>query len=197
MVGRPKEFDCDQALEKAMGVFWHKGYEAASVQDLLDGMGINRGSMYDTFGDKHELFVKAVEHYGGTVVQKLTDTLDGPGSPLGNIRKLFAQLAEKAAAPKCRGCLVCNTAVELAPHDTEVAGAVRSQLTRIERAFRRALESAVEAGELPGEVPAATDLRALSRFLTNTVQGLSVLGKAGVGRAMVKDVVDVAMSVIK
>ncbi len=190
MVGRPKEFDEQEALERAMEVFWTYGYEATSVQDLVDAMGIHRGSMYDTFGDKHALFTAAINHYGRTITQSVEDTLDGPGSPLGNIRKLLGRMAAPAADGKCRGCLATNTVVELAPHDPEVAEAVKALLRRVEKAFRRTLEQAVEYGELsPDASP-----RALARFLCCTLQGLVVMGKASAGRSTIKDIVKVTLS---
>ena len=191
MVGRPKEFDTEHALEKAMEVFWAQGYEATSVQDLLDAMGINRGSMYDTFGDKHALFSAAIDHYGRTVTRCLEQTLTGPGSPLANIRKVLSQTAPSRDG-KCRGCMTTNAIVELAPHDPEVAETSRCLLRRIEKAFRCAVERAVEAAELPRRA----DTRAMARFLTSTLQGLVVMGKASAGRAVIRDTVDVAISAL-
>ena len=129
MIGRPKEFDEADVLQQAMEVFWAHGYEATSVQDLLDAMGINRASMYDTFGDKHALFMAAFEHYGRTVTRGVEEVLDGPGSPLANIRKVLTRMAGDVVGGRSRGCLACNTAVELAPHDSEVAGAVGSSVS--------------------------------------------------------------------
>ncbi len=193
MLGRPKQFNHDEALGKAMDVFWTKGYEATSVQDLLDHMGINRGSMYGTFGDKHALFVEAVEHYARTVMRQVHDTLEAPGSPLGNVRRFIAMWADMAASGECRGCLITNTAVELAPHNPAVAQAVKSALSLLEKALHKTLERAVDAGELPAE----TNTRALARFLTSTGQGLVVMGKANVSRATIKDIVNVTLSVIE
>ena len=194
MVGRPKEFDTQIALERAMEVFWAHGYEATSVQDLLDAMGINRGSMYDTFGDKHALFSQAIDHYGCTVMRGLEEALDASGSPLGNIRKVLRKMVDRALTGDGHGCgcLATHTAVELAPHDPEVGRAVKALLGRIEKAFHRALGRAVEAGELSPDV----NVRALARFFTGTAQGLVVMGKAGPGRATLNDIVDTALSVL-
>ena len=90
-LGRPKEFDRKEALESAMEVFWAKGFEGTSVCDLLDGMGINRGSMYDTFGDKRALFLAAIDHYRQEVAGQLVEGLFAPGSPLENIRKILGE----------------------------------------------------------------------------------------------------------
>ncbi len=194
MVGRPKEFDEKTALQRAMEVFWAHGYEATSVQDLLDAMGINRGSMYDTFGDKHALFGKAIDHYGGTVLRGLEDALDASGSPLGNVRKVLRQMVDRALTGDDRGCgcMATQTAVELAPHDAGVARTVRELLARIEKAFHRTIGRAVEAGELSPDV----NVRALARFFTGTIQGLVVMGKAAPGKATLNDIVDTALSVL-
>ncbi len=193
MVGRPKEFDERQALERAMEVFWAHGYEATSVQDLLDAMGISRGSMYDTFGDKHALFSAAIDHYGRTVTRGVETLLAAPGSPLANIRRSLVAMADQALNGSCRGCLATNTAVELAQHDPEVARAVTAILQRIEKAFGRTLRQAVTAGELKR----TTNTRALARFLTGTVQGVVVMGKASASRATLKDIVKVALSTLE
>ncbi len=195
MVGRPKEFDQQEALERAMRVFWTYGYEATSVQNLLDAMGINRGSMYDTFGDKHALFTAAVDHYGKTVTTGLEATLDAKGSPLGNVRKTLRAMCDQALVGNgtCKGCMATHIAVELAPHDPVVAKAVKGLLDRIEQAFHRALKRAVAEGELS---PAA-DVRAFARFFTATVQGLVVMGKTSPGKSVMRDIAGVAISVLE
>ncbi len=193
MVGRPKEFDPQQALGRAMEVFWARGYEATSVRDLLDAMGINRGSLYDTFGDKHALFTAAIDHYGRTQTAKLEETLAGPGSPLANIRKVLSRMGGTGGGSgTCRGCLATNTIVELAPHDPPVAETARCLLRRIEKAFERALDRALAARELPR----GTDTRARARFLTSTAQGLVVMSKARASRAQIKDTVDLAVAAL-
>jgi len=193
MVGRPKEFDERQALEQAMTVFWTHGYQATSVQDLLDAMGINRGSMYDTFGDKHALFSAAIDHYGRTVTRGLEDTLAGPGSPMANIRKALLSVADQVLDRPCRGCMATNTAIELAQHDPQAGAAVTNIMQRIEKAFRGALQRSVEAGELGPQ----TNTRALGRFLTGTLQGIVVMGKASSSRATLRDIVTVALAALQ
>ncbi len=191
-LGRPKEFDRQEALEKATEVFWAKGYEGTSVRDLLKGMGINRGSMYDTFRDKRSLFLEAIGHYRQSVAGPLIETIDGAGSPLANIRKTLRKVADLATFDGCRGCLVTNTTVEIAPRDSEVAKAMKSALIAVEEAFRRALNRAVKLGELSRK----THTRALARFLGNTLQGLVVLSKGKLGKQTRDDVIDVAMAAL-
>ena len=192
MVGRPKEFDVQAALERAMKVFWTHGYEATSVQDLVDAMGISRGSMYDTFGDKHALFSAAIEHYECTVTCGLEQLLAAPGSPLAAIRNCLGMLAGQSRSGSCRGCMATGAAVELAQHDEAVCGAVKRILRRIETAFHGALERAVKAGELDK----GTDTKARARFLTSTAQGLSVMSKASASKATMRDIVEVAFGAL-
>jgi TetR/AcrR family transcriptional regulator, transcriptional repressor for nem operon len=193
MTGRPRQFEQEEALGKAMGVFWAKGYEATSVQDLLDAMGINRGSMYAAFGDKHSLFMKTLSHYREQMFSRMAATLDKPGSPLSNIEEVLRAIAQAACGAECKGCLVTNATVETAPHDPEVAASISESVSAIEKAFRRTLERAAKQGELkPG-----VDIRASARFLTGIINGLVVMGKARAGQGTLDDIVDVALSVLR
>ena len=188
MVGRPKEFDEQITLERAMEVSWTHGYEATSVQDLVDAMGISRGSMYDTFGDKHALFSAAIAHYERTVTSGIEQMLAAPGSPLAAIRRCLTRLADHPRKGPCRGCMATSAAVEMAQHDPQICNAVQGIMRRIEKAFRDALDRAVKTGELSRRA----DTRAQARFLTGTIQGLFVMGKASASRATIRDIIDVA-----
>ncbi|MCG8409362.1 MAG: TetR/AcrR family transcriptional regulator [Phycisphaerales bacterium] len=192
-LGRPKEFERTDALQKAMKVFWANGYEGASVCDLLEGMGINRGSMYDTFGDKRSLFLEALGHYQNTVIEPLTQMICAPGSPLGNVRKTLCKVADAAGGSECHGCLLTNTTVETAPHDAEVAKVMRASLRAIEDAFFDALERAIKNGELNRKA----ETRALARFLTNALQGLVVTCKAKLGKQTREDIIRVTMAALR
>lgn len=176
-----------------MELFWRNGYEATSLAELLRVMGIGRQSLYNTFGDKHTLFLEAARHYIDSNGQHLLNALQAPGSPVGNIRKALEQVVDFLAGGECRGCLVTNSIVELAPHDEEVAKLVQLMIGRTEKAFKTALDRAVENGE----ILAGTDTKAVARFLNNTVHGLVVMGKASASRAVLKDVVRVALSTLR
>ncbi len=191
MVGRPKEFDEKRALGEAMEVFWAEGYEAASVETLLHAMGINRGSMYDTFGDKHALFLAAIKQYGDTVIRGLEETLSSPGPVLETLRRVLTGMGQ-AGGDRCRGCLATNTIVETAPHDPEVAKATKCLLRRIETSFQSALDRARRAGE----IPRGSDTKALARFLATTAQGLVVMSKGRASRAHVRDTVAVTIAAL-
>jgi TetR/AcrR family transcriptional repressor of nem operon len=191
-MGRPYEFDREETLSKAMELFWEKGYKATSIEDLVDRMGIKRGSIYNTFGDKHSLFIAAVEYYAKEVTSRTIKILESPGSPLENIKLFFETIVNTPSDKKTRGCLISNTVVELAPHDEKVADTVRIILERIQNAFLHCLDKAVELGELPED----TDTKVLSHFLATSTHGLIVTGKSAVDNKQVKNVVDVILSTL-
>ena len=190
---RPKAFDPDAALQKAMQVFWERGYEATSVQDLVQGMGINRFSLYSTFGDKHRLFVAALERYRETVVADLVGELEQSTAGLAAIRRFFARLVKFfASAQGWRGCLITNTAVELAPHDPQAAAKVQDYVVRLEEAFYRVLLQAQQTQQLA----TSHACRDLARFLTGSALGLGVLAKTSPGRQALEGYVAVVLSVL-
>ncbi len=191
-MGRPYEFDREETLSKAMDVFWEKGYKATSIQDLVDHMGIKRGSIYNTFGDKHSLFIAAIKYYGEEVTSRTIKVLESEGSPVGNIRLFFETIVNTPSDRKTRGCLISNTVVELAPHDEQVAETVRQILEKIQTAFLNCLNRAVEFGELPKD----TNTKVLSHFLATSTHGLIVTGKSTLNPKEVKDVVDIILSTL-
>src|SRR5258708_36662868 len=145
-MARQKEFDRDEVLHKAMEVFWTRGYEAASIQDLVRHMGINRQSIYDTFGDKHSLFLEALDRYREIQSRKVFEVLERPGSMKKNLRRLFEETVARAlSAEGRRGCFVGNSMSELAgrwkktPNRTcnSAAGAGKKVQSALERGKRQ------------------------------------------------------------
>jgi TetR/AcrR family transcriptional repressor of nem operon len=193
-VPRHKEFDPDQALEKAMQVFWRQGYEATSVDDLVKHMGINRFSLYDTFGDKHQLFLAALDRYRQRVMGERLQVLERSQEGLGAIRRHFEGIAEAACSQAGRlGCLMTNSTVELAPDDKDAAAKIRFTLKGIEEAFYEALQRA----RRKREIPKSKNLRDLARFLTNSAQGLAVLAKARPARPQLESIVRTTLAALK
>lgn len=189
-MARQKEFDRADVLEKAMRVFWRHGYEATSVQDLVEATGINRGSMYDTFGDKRGLFQAAVQHYIVNVSSQRLENMSKAEDPLAGIRGYFDGLIDFSVGDgRELGCLITNSVVELAPHDPVIGETLRRSFARVEDIFYRILLRAQQAGQLPP----GRDIRALARFLTATVNGLRVLARADADAEILRDVVDSAM----
>jgi TetR/AcrR family transcriptional repressor of nem operon len=190
---RPKEFNPDDAIEKAMQVFWHKGYEATSMEDLLSAMDLNRGSLYDTFGDKRQLFLKVLDRYCTTVAGSKFSLLDQPGPALPTLRRFITGMIEGALAdPQRRGCLIANTVMELAPHEKDIAGTLRQAQKMAEDTIYKVLARAKQQGELNGD----QDPRTLARFLTTMMQGTIVMIKAGAPAEAVHQTVETAFSIL-
>jgi TetR/AcrR family transcriptional repressor of nem operon len=182
--GRPKSFDEREALESAMQLFWVRGYEGTALADLLGAMGISRQSLYDTFGNKRELFIRVIEHYRDTQLAKALALLRQEGSPLENVKTVVRFFERLAADQRHCGCLVANALVEVAPHDEEIAGLLQDTLALLQSSVQRALEQAQGAGELAaGKSPLQ-----LSRALTNAMLGLAVTGKLRLGPALLHDI---------
>ena len=190
---RPKEFNPDDALEKAMQVFWHKGYEATSMEDLLTAMDLNRGSLYDTFGDKRQLFLKVLDRYCHGFVAEKFSLLDQPGPALPTLRRFIHGMIEGALAdPQRRGCLIANTVMELSPHEKDIAGKVCKALKMGEDAFFKVLTRAKAQGELRAD----QDPRVLARFLVTMMQGTIVMIKSGASADVVKQTTETALSIL-
>ncbi|MGK5638846.1 TetR/AcrR family transcriptional regulator [Streptomyces sp. URMC 126] len=193
-MGRSKEFDPDAALRAALELFWRKGYEATSMQDLVDHLGVNRGSLYATFGSKHALYLRALDRYCELKGEVSLELLSRPGSALADVRELFRRYAaETLDDPDRKGCLVTNTAVEILPGDEQAERRVASALDELETALAGALVRARHQGELNE----GADPRALARFLVTFLQGLRVVGKTADGRRRLEDAVEGALSVLR
>lgn len=193
MAGRKLQFDREVVLERAMELFWAKGYSATCLNDLLAHMGIQRQSLYNTFGNKHALFLAAVRHYGDTSTRRIEDRLSQPGSPLANVRGFLQEAAARAIAPGYRGCFMTNAIVELAPDDPAVAAEVQLLVQRVERALEATLKRAIAAGELPTTASA----RRLARFFLHIVLGFNVRGKSCLSQTCVDDVLAMAFRVLE
>jgi len=193
-VARTKEFDPDAALQAALELFWRRGYEATSMSDLVDHLGIGRASIYATFGNKHELYLKALERYDRTGLPPIVRELSQPGPALPAVRAVVRRYATEAADGQLRlnGCLVTNTASELAPHDPAAARSVERNWDQLETVLRSALIRAQAQGELPAE----RDPLTLARMLLVLMQGLRVVGKASADPARVRDAAEQALALL-
>jgi TetR/AcrR family transcriptional repressor of nem operon len=188
-MARPKAFQPDEALDRALSVFWRKGFEATSVSDLVKALGVNRASLYTTFKDKRALFLAAFDRYDegeiGASVRHLRNS-EGPGRE--RIQSLFDDLIRTVEERgHRRGCLVANTAIELAPFDAEIAERVKASHERLTSAFSVAL--AADPG-YPTE-PERRDRRA--HFLTATLMGVHVMVRAGAAPDTLRGIVRIAM----
>ncbi len=192
-MARHKEFDQDEALHKAMEVFWSRGYGAASIQDLVKHMGINRQSLYDTFGDKHALYLQALDRYSEVEGRRIFELLERPGSVKKNLRQLFKSVvAGSLYEGQRRGCFMGNAMSELAGRCKATAARTCTNMAAVEGAFYRALLRGKREGELKG----VRDPRAVARFLCSSFQGLVLMAKATQDRKTLEDVVKVTLSVV-
>ncbi len=191
---RPREFNAEDALEKAMQLFWAKGYEATSLSDLTAAMGLSKSSLYGTFGSKHELFLSAMDRYNETVAARFAAAvIDGAGDWRTGIADVFdCFLDDMLGEGDKRGCFVNNAAVELAPHDAAVAARVAAGLAHIEETFYRA----VREGQEVGDILPARDTRALARYLTMSLNGLIVLAKTNPERVALDHVVEIVLEAL-
>ncbi len=193
-MARTKEFDPDTALQGALELFWRRGYEATSMADLVQHLGIGRASIYATFGSKHELYLKALDRYLQLRNPNPIELLSQPGPALPAVRALVQQYAEESACDEQRrGCLVVNAAVERLPGDSAVARRVESSWDTLEVALASALTRARAQGELADDC----DPRALARFLLVVLQGLRVLGKGHPDPERLRDAAAQALTALK
>lgn len=193
-MARPREFELDEALRDAAEVFRRKGYHATSMDDLTDGTGLAKGSLYKAFHDKKSLFLGALDLYSQEARARFAEGLSSPGSPREAIRKaLFDYIDRARTASGCAGCLLTNTAVELGNQDPEIAAEVRSGFEkRVDL-----LDQAVRRAQAAGEVDPRENPRALAEFLELTVQGLRVLIRTGSDEDQMRRSVDTALTVLK
>lgn len=184
-MGRPKEFDEFEALMKAMRLFWVHGYKATSIQDLVDGMGIGRGSLYGTFGGKRSLFVRALRHYDKERANRLMD-LSRTKPPRQAVLALFELIADTVLDEGSRdGCFLVNTALELSAHDTEIESLVADGFTGVETFFRTAIERGQASREISDTVePASTALT-----LQTLILGMFVLARSRPDRVLLRSIV--------
>ncbi|KLT64287.1 TetR/AcrR family transcriptional regulator [Pedobacter sp. BMA] len=190
---RTKDFDEEEILRKAINIFWEKGYHATSIHDLIEGLGIGRSSIYHAFGDKHTLFLKALElyQYGGTA--KIVKTIgEAPSLKLG-IRALLNGVVDDIYVDNCpQGCFKVNSGVEVAAQDKAVNKLVYDDDLLIENALYQAFEK----GKQNGEISVSKDSLALARFFCNTISGMRVYAKFRTERAFFEDIVKTALSVL-
>lgn len=181
-MARPREFDADDALERATQVFWKRGFEQTSLDHLCAATGLGRSSLYAAFGDKRALYLAALARYEQRSVERIAKAFERRPLRQGLEAFLAGLIDDIVAGPGRSGCFLGNCAAELARLDATAAARVRRSLARIEAAFRQVLE---------GRLPRGADLDALARFLTAGIQGLRLVGKANPGRAALEDIASV------
>jgi TetR/AcrR family transcriptional repressor of nem operon len=185
VMARPREFDVDTALERAMHVFWAKGFKATSLDDLCAATGLSRSSLYAAFGGKRELLNQSLRRYEEQGIARITAALSRNVPVREAVAGFVDGLIERIASGTGRaGCFIGNCAAELARQDRAMAARVRRSLERIEAAFREALARA----QARGEIARSADVNAIARFLVASIQGLRLIGKVNADRAALEDI---------
>lgn len=192
-MSRTKPFDPEEALTRAMELFRERGFEASSMEDLVDRTGVHRPGLCQHFGGRQGLLAAALRHYGDTVLDQQLHELERSDDGIHAVRSFLDRVIEGSLPPARRGCLVLNHAVELTDHDAEVERAVRHGLQRQRMALRHALRRAVARGELCAE----TDVSASAEFLLATARGLTALGRAGAGPSRLRRTALVALDALE
>ncbi len=188
-LGRPRAFDADVALERAMHVFWEKGYEGASLADLTVAMGINRPSLYAAFGNKEALFRKVMDRYGEGPASHVCDSLREP-TARAVAERLLRGTAELLSDPKHpRGCLGTHGALVCG----DQSYVVRQEMSSRRAAAMDALRKRFARAKKEGDLPADSDPDALARYLSAVAQGMSVQSTSGATRRDLLRVVETAM----
>lgn len=191
-MARKREFDEAEALKQAMHLFWVQGYEKTSMEDLVNHMSVHRKSIYDTFGNKHELFIKALEYYKDTIGQEMMQYIDNKESALDKIKALF-DFSRISNEEQAKGCLIVNTAVELSLHDEEIAQIVRTNFSETEKVIYQLLQQ----GQTTGEFPSQLDLAVTTRFIHNSLIGIRVQLKTIDKQQKLQPIIDMTLQILK
>jgi len=192
-MGRTREFDPEIALEEAMRLFWEKGYRDTSVRDLVARTGVSHAGMYGTFGNKQEVYSAALQRYQEKVMGTALDSLEAPDASLPEITGHFERLFGLAKDPRFRaGCMMCNSAMDLAREDPEIANDFQRHLDRLVAAFRNALARAKEKGEVSEDLNPA----AVADVLAATQMAMALFMRAQVSHGRIVQFARHALSTV-
>ncbi|MCA6067938.1 TetR/AcrR family transcriptional regulator [Chryseobacterium sp. RG1] len=193
-MARTKEFNEDQVLDKAIEIFWHKGYHGTSAQDLVNYLGLSRSSIYDTFGDKQKLFVASLKKYQKQSQDQIVALFEASENTKETLHSIFKQAVLESLEDRItKGCFMVNTSIELAMHDPEIAKIVQNNTKTMEDIFTKALQK----GQDSGQVSKNMDAKTLARFIFNNYSGIRVLARTGeADKQVYDDIVKAILSVL-
>jgi TetR/AcrR family transcriptional regulator, transcriptional repressor for nem operon len=192
-MARLKEFNEQQALDRAVDWFWARGYTASSIRDLANAMGIGGTSLYNAFGDKRALFLRCLDRYANRSSRERMARMEEQHPPKEAVRSFLGEIVERSLKdPDCKGCLLVNSALEVAPQDAEIGAAVAGYLDEIRSFFRRNVEAARRAGDLPKSV----DVDAVSGHLLGIVMGIRALARIKRDRALMESIARPALALL-
>jgi TetR/AcrR family transcriptional repressor of nem operon len=191
-MARPREFDEAEVLDAATDCFWRDGYEATSIRDLAARMGITGASLYNAFGSKRSLFRAVLQRYAERSTRERIARLGSTLPPKEAVRAFLGEIVERSVDGDRCGCLLVNTALEVAPHDPELGAEVATRLGEIEAFFHRA----ISAAQADGSVPPDRDPADLARLLLGVTLGLRVLARSKPQRELLEGVVRPALALL-
>lgn len=189
MAGRPRTFDSETALEAAVDCFWLNGYHATTTRDLAAGMGMTGASMYNAFGDKRALFLAALARYLDRSTRRKIAALDQAADPVAALRAFFDGAIAASLADR-RGCLLINSAVELARTDPDLDTEIRNGLQEIRDGFQRSILKARRMGRVAG----SRDAAGLANILLAAIISIRVLSRTSQDKKMLHDIADAALA---
>lgn len=190
-MARTTEFEPDVALKSAMDVFWDKGYFDTSMDDLINEMGVARYGVYNTWGNKRDLYLAALKKYFSNRVAILNSVLGKPDASLPEIKAFFAMLMSQQSG-KNSGCFACNAAIELAAHDEEVSQLVRKMFSKLANVFRKVLKNAKDKGELKTDL----SINELAEYLANIIRTAAVMDRSGYSAKQIESHIKIALKVL-
>ncbi|HSI00557.1 MAG TPA: TetR/AcrR family transcriptional regulator [Reyranella sp.] len=193
-MARLKDFDEERALDSAVDCFWKRGYEATTVRNLADAMKIGGASLYNTYGDKRALFARSLERYADRSMRERIARLESGHRPKQAIRAFMAEIIDRSLKDRDRkGCLLINSALDVAPHDAEIGQVVAGYLDELRAFFRRN----IEAAQQEGQVPWAVDAEEISGHLLGVLAGIRVLARTGARRKVLESVARPALALLE
>ncbi|MFT5719974.1 MAG: AcrR family transcriptional regulator [Motiliproteus sp.] len=189
-VGRPRAFDPEVALEQALEVFWRKGYDGTSLADLTEAMGINKPSLYSTFGNKDQLFLKAIERYENRPCAFFQPALDEPTALLVVEKMLYGAAASFSDKSHPQGCIIIQGALSC----SKTADAVKEALMTIRQKSEQRLRERLTRAQAEGDIPATTNVETLARYLGTVIQGMSIQANNGATQDELTEVADLVLT---
>jgi TetR/AcrR family transcriptional repressor of nem operon len=192
-MARPREFDEGAALDAAVECFWRRGYEATSLRDLTASMGLTAPSLYNAFGDKEELFARALDRYLDRTTRDRLRRLEETHAPKEALHRFFGEIVEHSINDRQRkGCFLVNSALEVAPHHADCRAVIAAQFTDLEAFFKRCISAAQADGTAPSEI----DAEDTARLLLGVLLGVRVLARSKPDREVLEGLVRPALALL-
>lgn len=194
MVGRPRQFDMDHVLDRAMETFWANGYEATSMTDLVNATGLHKGSLYQAFSNKHALFVAALQRYLEAMRHSKNEILNSAPTPLDGIRSVAHAMVDVANGDSLcpKGCMAVNTLVEMVPHDPEVEKIMNEHVTLM----RNSLIDRVARAQEAGQIDRSKSPEIIAMLIITFMTGLGAALKGAMTEAQARQLLDAQLELV-